>query len=309
MQTPSNGLAGARRLQSLNGKIRNEARRRGVAADDVRKQYIFAVFFKRLFKDPDSTWMLLGGNALLVRTGRGRFTQDIDLSRSPEWEDLGDVVQEIEQLVLGDNDGFSFRVTRVEARSEPDTYGYGTKTAKLHVAAYLYLQEFDQFSIDITSRRHAGGGVSIHQLVPVIDDEALRDLPAIPIVPAENHLADKICALYEIHGQTQTPSTRYRDLADAVRIVADTTLNAEVFKATLRHEEKRRRVSLPKELRAPADSWEEAFPRAAKTFAEYPQDLAPLEKALAFVGNCVNPILASSKTDRTWDPAKQSWSA
>lgn len=308
MQASNSPLAGARRRQSLNGKIRNEARRRRVTADDVRKQYIFAVFFKRLFKDPDSKWILLGGNALLVRTGGGRFTQDIDLSRSPVWEDLGTVAQEIEQLIAGDDDGFSFRITRAEAHSEPDAYGYGAKTAKMHVKAYLYLQEFDRFSIDITSRRHVGSNTDTHRLVPVIDDEALRDLPAIPIVPAENHLADKICALYEVHGQTQTPSTRYRDLADAVRIIADTTLNADLFRATLRHEEKRRRVTLPMELRAPSDSWEEAFPKATQTFAEYPQDLASLEQALTFVGNCVNPILASSIAHGIWDPAKQSWS-
>lgn len=308
MQTSDSALAGARRRQFLNGKIRNEARRRRVTADDVRKQYIFAVFFKRLFKEPDSKWMLLGGNALLVRTGGGRFTQDIDLSRSPAWEDLGGVVQEIEQLITGDNDGFSFRITRAEAHSEPDAYGYGTKTAKLYVTAYLHLQEFDQFSIDITSRRHVGSDVDTHRLMPVIDDEALRELPAIPIVPAENHLADKICALYEVHGQTQTPSTRYRDLADAVRIIADTTLNADLFRAALRHEEKRRRVTLPTKLSAPASSWEEAFPKAAQTFAEYPQDLASLEQALGFVGNCVNPILASSIAYGIWDPAKQNWS-
>lgn len=146
-----------------------------MAADDVRKQFIFAVFFKRLFKDPDSKWMLLGGNALLIRTGSGRFTQDIDLSQVPVWEDLGDVVQEIEQLVAGDNDGLSFRITRAEAHSEPDAYGYGTKTAKLYVTAYLYMQEFDRFSIDITSRRHVGSSGAA-KVDNVIADPRYADL-------------------------------------------------------------------------------------------------------------------------------------
>lgn len=278
-----------------------------MTADDVRKQYTFAVFFKRLFETPSATWMLMGGNALLVRTGSGRFTQDIDLSRSPAWKHLTDLHQEIQQLVSGDDDGFSFRITRAEPHSEPDIYGYGSKTAKLYVTADLHSQEFDHFSIDVTSRRHVGATVDTHQLAPLFEDEALHDLPAIPIVPAENHLADKICALYEIHGKTQTPSTRYRDLADAVRIVMDTELDAEVLGATLRHEEKRRQVVLPQMMKAPADSWKDAFPGAARTFSGYPPQLAPLEQALAFVGNCLNPLLASSMMRGTWYPKEQIW--
>ena len=35
----------------------------------VRKQYVFTLFFKRLFRTEEVNWMLLGGNALLIRAG------------------------------------------------------------------------------------------------------------------------------------------------------------------------------------------------------------------------------------------------
>ena len=63
----------------LSNKITTVARGKGVDPQLVRKQYVFAVFFKRIFHGDDHSWMLLGGNALLIRAGGGRFTRDIDL--------------------------------------------------------------------------------------------------------------------------------------------------------------------------------------------------------------------------------------
>ena len=66
--------------KSINARIRSEAKRREVLSGEIRKQYVFSLFFKRLFAHDVDHWMLLGGNALVIRTGGGRFTQDIDLA-------------------------------------------------------------------------------------------------------------------------------------------------------------------------------------------------------------------------------------
>lgn len=77
-----NKLELARLNQSLAGKLRNEAQRRKVPADLVRKQYVFTLFLSRIFDvEPQPPWVLLGGNALMIRTGGGRFTTDIDLAK------------------------------------------------------------------------------------------------------------------------------------------------------------------------------------------------------------------------------------
>lgn len=139
--------------RSLRNRLSNEARRRGVTADVIRKQYVFTLFLSRLFDtDPQPPWVLLGGNALLIRTGSGRFTQDIDLARESEWESAEGVRAELQSLADGgtDRDPFTFVVVSVEPHSEPDPYGYGTKTANAKVQASLGAQVFDTFTIDLT---------------------------------------------------------------------------------------------------------------------------------------------------------------
>ncbi|NEA36979.1 hypothetical protein G3I17_35830 [Streptomyces sp. SID13031] len=76
--------------------------------------------------------------------------------------------------------------------------------------ALLGGREFETFSIDLTTRRHIDSPVDQVALKPIIDHETLRDLPSVPTTPIENHLADKVCALYEWHGQDgDKASTRY----------------------------------------------------------------------------------------------------
>lgn len=300
----------ARERRSRDAKIRNAARSQGTTAELIRKQVAFNLFFQRIFSPEDSRWTLLGGNALLIRTGYGRFTQDIDLSRNEQWADLSHVQEELGALLSeGDRpDDFSFAITKAIAHSEPDNYGYGSKTAKINVRVDFGGKPFDTFSIDITSRKHITSAVERIQLKPALDDQALIDLPAIPTVPAENHLADKICALYETHhGEKRRPSTRYRDLADMIRFVKDVPFDAAQLILVLKHEQQRRKIQLPHQLSSPHLSWEKEYPKAARTFAQYPQHLLPLDKALDYAGTCLNEILNTTRTTGYWNPEHQQW--
>ncbi len=300
----------ARKRRTRDAKIRNEAKRRGTTPELVRKQVAFALFFQRIFAQENSRWTLLGGNALLIRTGYGRFTQDVDLSHDEQWDDLSKVQEELEALLKqGDRpDDFSFTITKAVAHAEPDHYGYGAKTAKIHVRVDFGGKTFDTFTIDITSRKHITSAMDRIPLRPVLDDEALTDLPIIPTVPAENHIADKICALYEKHqGGKQRPSTRYRDLADLVRFVRDVPLDAHRLSIVLGHEQQRRKIILPTQLISPDASWEKNYPLAARDFAQYPEELLPLNKALEYVGTCLNEILNATRTTGQWNPARQQW--
>jgi len=44
--------------------------------------------------------------------------------------------------------------------------------------------------------------------------------------PLADHVADKACAIFERHGPTGTPSTRYKDLVDLVAIVLSAPVEA-----------------------------------------------------------------------------------
>jgi hypothetical protein len=297
--------------RSLSARLNNEARRRGVTADVIRKQYVFTLFLSRLFdSDPQPPWVLLGGNALLIRTGAGRFTQDVDLARESKWKSTEDVRVELQSLADAgaDRDPFTFVIVSVEPHSEPDPYGYGSKTATAKVQASLGAQVFDTFTIDLTERRHLDVPVDQVPLRAVIEHETLADLPSVPTTPLENHLADKVCAMYERHGKDgESPSTRYRDLADIVRIIRAGPIDAARFKEILTRESGRRKLALPSNMEAPAKEWRVAFPLQARTFAEYPSRLHELDSSLNETRPCLDPILSGDRTSGTWDHEAQFW--
>lgn len=278
----------------------------------MRKQYVFTLFLAQLFHNDDVPWVLLGGNALLIRTGSGRFTQDIDLAREAEWVMPDEALLELNELLAagrGDSP-FLFALKSIHSHSEPDGEGYGAATAKVHAEALLGSVVFEHFQIDLTTRRHADAPVDQVPLARVIDHESLNNLPSVPTVPVENHLADKICAIYERHGRSgTTPSTRYRDLADVVRIIMGTTFSAERLGVVLKRESDRRKMSLPDRFVSPDDSWAASFPIAARGFAEYPDRFFSLEASLSFAGGCLDNVLAGTRVSGNWDPEQQTWTA
>lgn len=291
---------------SLNGLLKNEARRRGVTVEVVRKQYIFAVFFRRVFARERTGWMLLGGNALLIRTGGGRFTRDIDLARESGWESPEELLTELRGLVADDPaDGFRFEVTGLLEHDRTDAYGYGTVTSKVDVRSFLGAVAFEPFSIDVSVRRHVEGPVDRIAPIQVIDHPSLTDLPLIPTVPVENHLADKICAMYEPH-ETGV-STRYRDLADIVRIIKDLRFDAGRLDELLEHESQRRRIQRPDAMTSPGSQWPTGYENAARDFAEFPVELRPLDASLAYASDCLSDVLTRQRRTGTWDPDAQAW--
>lgn len=304
----SSGLGQLSRLgRSLSAKLRNEAKSRGTAADYLRKQYVFTLLFNRLFSGESTGWMLLGGNALLIRTGGGRFTQDIDLARDEAWDDSGEVLNELQSIIASTStaDPFRFDLHKIIPNREADEFGYGTTTATISVTIYLGTQIFEQFNIDVTSRRHVDGPVDHVLLLPVIEHETLKDLPEVPVVPIENHLADKLCAMYEDYGNG--PSTRYRDLADVVRIVQQLSFNASRLIEVIAHEAQRRKMEMPTRLTAPGGEWMSAYPKAAESFAEFPKELRPLDASLRAAASCLDGPLSGAVAHGDWDPNRQSW--
>lgn len=296
----------ARLRQSLTAKLNAKAKDRGVPADVIRKQYIFAVFLGRIFRDQSAQWVLLGGNALLVRTGGGRFTQDIDLARQNPWLSIEDARAELEQLAATpahDDDPFVFELPSATLHRELDPNGYGAETGKVKARVLLGPWEFATFTIDLTIRRHLDGAFDMVPLRPVIDHATLQGLPSVPTTAVESHLADKICAIYERHGRDgHSVSTRYRDLADVVRIVKDLSFDAARLTTVLQREARRRQMDLPTALVSPGRLWPTEFPLAAAQFAEYPREYHPLDASLRFAGASLNAVLAGARTSGVWIP-------
>lgn len=247
----------SKRRQSPNAKIRQAAKERQVHPALIRHQFVFALFFKRLFSDGSLGWCLLGGNALLIRTAGGRLTTDVDLACPTPWNSPEEVRRELER-VLTPNDNptdITFSLRKIIPGSFADSSGYGSETLKATIDAHLGGMLYHHFEVDITAQRHIHGPIDLIQLEPVFSDESLNNLPRIPLIPVENQLADKLCAMYELHGQTKTASTRYRDLADLVRMIKSLSFDAKRTAQLLYHEAQRRKIALPPAVKSPSPLW------------------------------------------------------
>lgn len=305
-KSPNSPLPAAQLRMQLAQKLRDEAKRRQVSVDYVRKQYVFALFYRRIFGTAGDEWILLGGNALLARTGGGRFTQDIDLARAERWSEIGELKDELQALVAQPTgDPFRFQIGTPQEHDRTDPYGYGGRTVEVKVVVTLGGIEFETFKIDITQRRHVNEPIERIQVPPIIDHPTLKGLPRVPIVPIENQLADKICALYETHANG--PSTRYRDLADIVRIVQDLPIQAARLATMLEHESRRRGMALPTQMVSPGDEWAKAYPIQAQEFAEFPIQFHPLDASLQAAAPCLDEVLAGNRREGEWDPSAQAW--
>lgn len=294
---------------SLNARLRAEAKHRDVPVALIRKQYVFTEFLDRLFRNGADNWVLLGGNALLIRTGGGRFTQDIDLAHQGELPDPTALRDELQSYCQRRNEQefWFFDIETVVVHNSTDQYGYGTQAMKAKVISRLGTGTFEPFSIDITQRRHVDSPVDLVPLRALISDQTDGDLVSVPTIPVENHLADKICAMYERHGPEQKPSTRMRDLADIVRILQQLPFDAARLHTVLEREAGRRKIQLSSEIVVPGPDWARDFPKAAKDFAEYPVELRPVEASLDVAGQCLNPILAGDRREGAWQPTSSSW--
>ncbi|PKZ40761.1 hypothetical protein CYJ76_11340 [Kytococcus schroeteri] len=263
-------------------------------------------------KHPRSTpksreWILLGGNALLVRLQGGRFPQDVDLAHAPADRTPAELLADLRLRVAHDiGDGFTLELLDITTHDHTDEFGYGTVAHKIRARALSSGLHFESFPIDVTQRRHVEGPVDRRALHPVIDDPALANLPEVPLVPLENHMADKACGLYERH-KNDSASTRWRDLADLARITSALEVDAARLARMLAHEAERRRLTLPAHMVSPGPRWPDEYPRNAAAFAELPANRHSLDASLTAVGASLNPVLDDTRTTGTWEPERQRW--
>ena len=129
-----------------------------------------------------------------------------------------------------------------------------------------------------------------------------RGYRAYPLV---DHVADKIAATYERHGEAQRPSTRFRDLVDLVAIVAAASVPAEAQLTALRSEFERRTLTLPRQFDVPdRDLWQQGY--AAEARRSFLDTALSLDEALAKVRPFTDPLLNGTAIG-AWDPKSARW--
>jgi hypothetical protein len=288
--------------QAIADRLRQVARARpGAQLSDLQRQFAYDRLLARLFAAEPEAWVLKGATALLARLhGAARHTLDIDLYRRGAGLDRAEASLHVAASTdLGDY----FRFTLEPGRHVAE----GRATLRVPVTAYLGATVFARFHVDLASGVvMTGEPDEVSPLVPI-------DLPGIVSVhyrayPVVDHIADKVCALVELHPRAGRPaqaSTRYRDLADLAVIAHTQQVDAAALRAALTSESDLRGIELPTALSAPAaPGWRTGYGRVAKDVPDLAE--RDLEAALVTVKRFLDPILGGT-ANGGWRPDRQDW--
>lgn len=289
--------------RALTDLLRAHARERpGVTLDSLRRQFAYDRLLTRIFTGPDAErWVLKGATAILARLcGDARHTRDIDLYRQDE--DLPAAENSLRAAAAIDA-GDSFRFTLDPAQRITQD----RQTLRVPVITYLGLREFARFHVDlVTDLTMTAPPDEVTSLVPVsIPGITSTTYRAYPIA---DHIADKVCAMIEIHnradGQPQ-PSSRYHDLADLATFARTAAIDAHALTRALRSEADRRGLQLPDRLTIPDPTWGPGYARVARDNPRLAD--RDVNQALRTAAALLDPALTMTAAG-TWDPALHSWS-
>ncbi|MEO8323137.1 MAG: nucleotidyl transferase AbiEii/AbiGii toxin family protein [Actinomycetota bacterium] len=282
--------------RALKDRLRSEARDSKWTIQQLQRQFAFDRLLERLYL-VDSNWIVKGATALLARDIGVRGSLDIDVYREKA---RGIAEAELREAATKDiGDWFRFELGPSQAATD------GAKTTRIPVQGYVGLTVWAQFHVDLVGAdlRMTGQPEEVPPLVSVLmPDVEQHGYVAYPLV---DHVADKVAATFELRGEQQRPSTRYRDLVDLVSIAAHASVPAEELQKAIESEAARRGIKLPEAFDVPdREMWKRGYEAEARrsllTFA------LTLEEAIELVRKFIDPILNGILVG-AWDPDQNEW--
>ena len=290
---------------SANAHMKRVAKDSGRPTQEINREFVLQRFLARVFHKAGAPWVLKGGTGLLVRLPRARYSDDVDLLYPADNVDLLAPLAELRNAMAQPcgNDFFRFDLGRVDERAAVD----GEKVvATVRVTASIGSTEYQRFSIDLSVKKRRLTSVDRCQPKPIIAIPGVPALPEFSLYSLADQIADKVCAMYEIH-RGGMPSTRYHDLVDLVLIVTSGAgIEAATTAAALHAEAQHRDLALPARLNSPGRQWPAGY-RNEAVKARLPTELRDLDQALGAVGACLDPLLSGAIERGTWDLASQRW--
>lgn len=287
--------AGAFRT-ALEHRLRERSQSTGLALSRLRKIVVFERLLTRLIHTAPNRWVLKGGLALDFRLGdRARTTKDMDLARQGDVETALEDLLEAQSLDLGDH--FVFRSERGESPAHDVEIA-----VRFRIEAELAGRRFETVLLDI--------GFSDPALwqperirPPALLDFAGLEPADIPVLPLEQHIAEKVHAYTRTYAGTRE-SSRVKDLVDIVLVAAFYELDgARLWTALQSSFDSRATHSLPNSLPHPPATWERSYAKLARELG-IPQNL---ETAHSQAAEFLDPVLRDQVTGR-WDPSQAAWS-
>ncbi|MEO6503545.1 MAG: nucleotidyl transferase AbiEii/AbiGii toxin family protein [Jatrophihabitantaceae bacterium] len=271
---------------------------------NLQRQFVYDRFLARVFNVSGEDWVLKGGSALLARVRSARHSQDLDLFRRSGT--LHSAAAELEAAASADlADHFRFEARLKEIRSERAGQP-GTELALLHVDAYVGVKRVGQFTVDVVVGGIVTAAAECIAPAPVVDLAGLTS-PSYLLYPMVDHIADKVCATFELHPPGSTPSSRVRDLVDLVVIARTQAVGALSLRTALETERLHRGLPQIHGYVTPPN-WETTYRRLARDVAEC-REHRTYAQAVEFVQSFLDPVLQGAVAVGSWDPNRRAWTA
>lgn len=283
--------------RALDARLKAAAKTTGRGMQELQREFLFQRFLALIFAEPDGPWVLKGGVGLLMRVPPARFSKDLDLLHLEE-PTIEEAVEELRALTEPrEGDHLRFVVGDGIANNQPDN-----PVAEVKVDGYFGTARYGGFPIDLALKPHLLAAPERHQPAPVVDIPGLTPPPEMLVYPITDQIADKVCAMYEVHGEGHA-SNRYRDLVDLVLIVSTLEFEAAAAAEALAAEAARREMVLPTAMTSPAAPWTDGY-RAYAAQTRVDSALHGIDEALEHVGACLNSLLDGSRAGGRWLPSK-----
>ncbi|MGP5693370.1 nucleotidyl transferase AbiEii/AbiGii toxin family protein [Corynebacterium variabile] len=293
----------------ITAALKAEAKAQGKNPNDVYNQFFREAFLHELMQHQDG-WVLKGGSNIYCRVPGARQTKDLDLYRQDDPTSSTGAAAALVAAMNGHRVGpYAFRV------EHPDRTGAaGTvDSERIDVTVSYGVNRFLSFGVDVSGDLEATGTVE-PLTVPASYEVTTEFLPhtfQVYSYPVASQIADKVCAMYERHGETPPgrASTRYHDLYDVALMARELTLSAADLRAALNTQCQVRKMTLPERLVIPDDSWATQYSAKAKKFGSERWGLKELDEALRVAGLLVDPVLSGELDglDQSWDCAVLLW--
>jgi len=293
---------------AIRSKAGEVAKRTGRSPGDLVTGFYFQRLLARVFLD-DGAWMLKGGQSLLMRyPGRARLSRDVDLFL-PDTDDIAEALAALDRALARDLGDF-FRFERAAT-------GVDGANAQVKINTWIGSSAKTALNVDLVVCRTPTGVPTAQPMQPEIPIDWPDTWPELQLYPLCDHVADKICAMYERHlrvGRDPVASTRHRDLGDLLLISQSSEVIGAEVQAALRSEVPRRRalgtveLTLPSQFEVPdRAAWLVGYPKAAKEITGL-KGCRTLDEASAAAEEFISPLLSSTDPG-IWDPRQGAWKA
>lgn len=296
-------------LASQKSRARNRSKETGIPAGELLQLHFHRRLIARVFHGEDAAnWVLKGGHALLIRWPAARYSTDIDLlSSEATTESAVEALIAVAALRLDDSLWFDHLTTSEQTHVERPT------------RKVTFMAMFDNarlnhtVNVDVVVSGHVPRGVvTTEPLEPAFVSEA-DPWPDARVFPVEDHIAEKICAMYERYRAGGNPSTRYKDLVDLALFALKAPVCGNRMHEILRDEIERREkrgmvLELPGAFQVPhLQSWTGGYGKAARNVGELPPDLRTLDGVHPLVHAFLTPLLQSVPPTGHWRPDERVW--